>query len=82
MPQKSPLLRRTQTHGRERSTTTRRGHSADSIAADRLTVIRSLQRLVDAGDARWRLTTNGDVHIALLSGETFLLGEHNLMRIG
>lgn len=55
--------------------------SDDCRATDRLTVIHSLQRLVDVGDAKWQFTSNGDVQIALLSGETFRLDTHELIRI-
>jgi hypothetical protein len=43
--------------------------------------MRSLQRIVDRGNAEWHVTPDGELHISLSSGERFLLGTRTLTRL-
>jgi hypothetical protein len=49
--------------------------------SDKAVVIAYVKQLVDGGAAAWRRLSNGDIELCLASGELFLLGEENIMRL-
>lgn len=56
------------------STEVQRAEAKHQVMAD-------LQAFVDAGLAQWRVNDDGDTELHLNSGEVFLIGENDLVRL-
>ena len=49
--------------------------------SDKALVIACVTQLVDGGTASWRRLRNGNIELCLASGELFVLGKDNIMRL-
>lgn len=55
--------------------------SAKQCAEAKRQIMADLQAFVDAGFARWWVNDDGDTEFHLNSGEVFLIGESDLLRL-
>lgn len=65
-------------HSRQKSVTS--GRASDN--QDKLLVMNAIRDLVRIGKAEWTKTSRGEIELRLHSGQTYLLCERHVIRIG